>query len=75
MSNDKVMTKEIAEQFLSDEGSVDLSDYTTMDDQAAEILNQLKKDYLHLNDLTSLSDAAVESLSKFRGWKKELPCN
>ena len=34
MSDEKVLTKEIAEQFLADEDSVDLSEFTTIEDAA-----------------------------------------
>ena len=36
MSAPKVLTKEIAEQFLKDEQSVDLSGFTTLADVAAQ---------------------------------------
>ena len=35
MSEEKVLTKEIAEQFNADEDSVDLSKYTSLDGEAA----------------------------------------
>ena len=38
MSDEKVLTKEIAEQFLADEDSVDLSEFTAIEDEAAEVL-------------------------------------
>ena len=37
MSDEKVLTKEIAEQFLADEDSVDLSEFTAIEDEAAEV--------------------------------------
>ena len=40
MSDEKVLTKEIAEQFLSDEDFVDLDDFTTIEDAAAESLSK-----------------------------------
>lgn len=38
MSDDEVLTKEIAEQFLADEDSVDLSEFTAIEDEAAQVL-------------------------------------
>ena len=60
------LTKEIAEQFLADEKAVDLSEFTEVDDDAAESLSKHERDWLFLNGLTSLSDAAAESLSKHK---------
>ncbi len=39
---ENVLTKEIAEQFLADEESVDLSEFTELDDEAAESLSKYK---------------------------------
>ena len=64
---EKPLTTEIAEQFLADDESVDLSEFTVLDDEAAEILSRHKGD-LYLDSLTSLSDAAAESLSKYKGY-------
>ena len=63
MSNEKVLTKEIAEQFLADPWSVNLSDRTAIEDSAAEILSKCKVG-LNLSGLTSLSDSAAERLSE-----------
>ena len=63
---EKRLTREIAEQFLADDESVDLSEFTEVDDDAAESLS-MHEDVLSLNGLTSLSDAAAESLSKQKG--------
>ena len=63
---EKRLTEEIAEQFLADEESVNLKEFTALDDDAAESLSKHKGD-LWLNGLTSLSDAAAESLSKHEG--------
>ena len=62
---EKRLTKEIAEQFLADDESVNLEEFTDLDDDAAEILSRFKGD-LELNGLTSLSDAASESLSEHK---------
>ena len=66
MSEEKVLTKEIAEQFLANNGSVDLSEFTEIKDAAAESLSNFRG-YIYLNGLTELSDAAAESLSNFQG--------
>jgi hypothetical protein len=65
MSDENVLTKEIAEQFLADEDSVDIGEFTTIEDAAAESLGEHSGE-LYLG-LTSLSDAAAESLSKHLG--------
>ena len=38
MSDENVLTKEIAEQFLADDDSVHLSEFTAIEDEAARIL-------------------------------------
>ena len=48
---EKRLTKEIAEQFLADEYSVDLSTFTELDDDAAESLSKHEGD-LSLYGLT-----------------------
>jgi len=63
MSDQKILTEEIAEQFVADGYSVDLSEFTAIDDDAAERLCTLEG-RLELNGLTSLSDAAAESLGR-----------
>jgi hypothetical protein len=40
MGDKKVLTKEIAEQFLEDDDSVDLSEFTAIEDAAAESLSK-----------------------------------
>jgi len=74
MSEEKVLTKEIAEQFLKDD-SVKLETYSKIDDDAAEALSH-SSGTLFLDGLTELSDAAAESLAStkqsmfLRGIKK-----
>ena len=71
---EKLLTSEIASEFLSEVGKFTLSDldeFTTIDDSAAELFQQYKWG-LTLNGLTSLSDAAAESLSKHKGRGIEL---
>jgi hypothetical protein len=65
-SNEKILTQKIAEQFLENVNSVELSEFTAIEDAAAESLSK-HEGWLSLNGLTSLSDAAAESLSKCEG--------
>ncbi len=51
MSEERVLTKEIAERFLHDEGSVDLGEYTYLEVAAAEALSGHERG-LHLLNLT-----------------------
>ena len=59
---EKRLTKEIAEQFLVDDESVDLEEFTEIDDDAAERLSQ-HEDWLFLDGVKSLTDSAAESLA------------
>ena len=72
MSEDKILTKEIAEQFIADEDSVDLYEFIKLDDDAAEILSEKSGSSLNLEGITSLSDEAAESLSKLKGGNLQL---
>jgi acyl carrier protein len=63
---EKVLTREIAEQYIADEDSFDLYEFTRIDDAAAESLTKHEGD-LWLNGLTELSGAAAESLTKHEG--------
>ena len=65
MSNDKVLTKNIAKQF-SNLLRRTLNEFTAIEDAAAKSLSKHEGD-LNLDGLTSLSDAAAESLSKCEG--------
>jgi len=78
----KVLTKEIAEEWIADEDSIDLDEFVAIDDAAAESLSKHKGE-LRLG-LTKLSDAAAESLSKHKGeindedpkeWAEEFKAN
>ena len=64
MSKDKILTKAIAEEFLKDEDSVDLTSFTSIDDAAAQALSQ-HQGWLYLAYLTSLSEAE-KALKKAR---------
>jgi len=61
-----VLTQEIAEQYIADEDSFDLGEFTRIDDAAAESLAK-HEGYLSLGGLTELSNAAAESLAKHKG--------
>ena len=67
MSDENVLTKEIAEQFLADEDSVDLSEFTAIEDDAAEVLATAKSDRLILSRIRELSENATIALSQFQG--------
>ena len=61
-----LLTAEIATKFLRDKE--DLDTFKTIEDEAAKILSKYKDSWrLQLNGLKKLSDAAAESLSKFKG--------
>jgi hypothetical protein len=62
----EMIDEEVAQQFLEDDESIDLSEATEITDAAAEILAG-HEGYLELIGLTSLTDAAGESLSKHKG--------
>ncbi|MFP6649103.1 MAG: hypothetical protein VB817_06565 [Pirellulaceae bacterium] len=70
MSDEKVLTRKIAEQLLADKKHLDTvvvlgREFTTIEDEAAESLSK-HEGYLHLRGLTSLSDVAAKSLSKYQ---------
>ena len=68
----RVLTESIVDQFLEDGGSVDLSKFTKLEgDDVAKDLGEYAE-YLDLNGLTELSDAAAESLSKNQGENLDL---
>ena len=60
----KVLTKEIAEEYLDDE-TFELNEFTSVGDSVAKVLCKAKN--LDLSGLTRLSDASAESLSKVKG--------
>jgi len=69
----KILTLEIAQKFLNPNflrqlfgSGVNLMEYTSMDDAAAQALAQ-HKGYLYLSGLTSLSDAAAQALAQHQG--------
>lgn len=66
MAKAKILTKQVAERFIKDSGKVDLSTYTSIEDDAAEVL-ALHKRRLDLHGLKTLSDSAALALSKHKG--------
>lgn len=65
MSNEQVLTKEIAE-FLAGRGDPQLDEFTSIDDSAAECLSK-HTGWISLRGLTGISNAAAESLSRHDG--------
>jgi len=57
----------VAQRFLDNPDSVDLSTATGMDDDAAAVLAEEKQGELSLGGLTDLSDAAAQALAKHQG--------
>jgi hypothetical protein len=62
----KVLTKKIAKQLLSDKSVDEAGDFTSIEDSAAESLSKHKGEVC-LSGLTELSDAAAKSFSKHKG--------
>jgi len=68
----KILTREIAEQFLKNSDAVALSEFTTIEDEAAPVLARYKGRRLNLMGLTSLSDTAANALSQYNGGRINL---
>jgi len=66
MSKAKILTKEIAQEFISNP-TLDLSQFDTIEDDAASIIARYKKQ-LDLDGLSSLSQVAAQSLAPHKGW-------
>ena len=66
MAKAKILTKQVAKKFIKGSGKVDLSTYTSIEDDAAEVL-ALHKRRLDLHGLKKLSDSAALALSKHKG--------
>ena len=64
MSEEKVLTKEIAAQFLVDEYSVKLEEFTKLEDGTAKVLSKCESD-LNLSGLKELSDSSATFLESF----------
>lgn len=65
MGEEKTLAKEIAEQFLAESSSVNLSDFSSMEDAAAHVLADIEP--IALNGLTSLSPTVAEILARSGG--------
>jgi hypothetical protein len=61
-----LLTAEIAKKFVR--RKEDLNEFKSIENEAAEILSKCKYEELSLNGLTSMSDAAAESISNYRNW-------
>ena len=66
MSHSKILTQEIAKQFLKDEGSVDLWEYTSLDDDAAQLLAKHEGE-LDLTGLLNVSESNIQILARHNG--------
>lgn len=66
MSEEKVLTEEIAEQFFKQPYPDVTNEFSKIDDDAAELLSKCPGD-LFLEGLEKISDASAESLSKHVG--------
>ena len=64
--SEKLLTKEIAQRFVVSPSSVDLSEYTELDDDAVAILSNGAFE-LALDGLQDISDPAAAILAKFEG--------
>ena len=64
MTEEKVLNKEIAVQFLVDEYSVKLKEFTKLEDDAAKVLSKCESD-LNLSGLKELSDSSATFLESF----------
>jgi hypothetical protein len=62
----RILTAEIAAQFVANQYSVNLQFFTSIEDGAAEALSK-HGGYLKLDGLTELSDAQAEALAKHEG--------
>jgi len=62
----KILTKEIAEQFLGDPDGVELDEFTSIEDEAAEVLSKHQGE-LCLIECRFISTSAIELLSRRTG--------
>jgi len=73
--SEKVLTKEIAEQFIADEYSVDLSQYTSLEEEAAISLSKSDTwQIINLDGVTDLTESIISvfvdhrNLPSLKGW-------
>ena len=57
--SEKVLTKEIAEQFNADEDSVDLSKYTSLDEEATVAAVESDAWHINLDGVTDLIESVI----------------
>ena len=67
MTDQKILTKEIAEQYIADQLSVDTSEFTAIDDDAAAVLGEGCCGTLDLGEIHSISDAAAHAVLRVEG--------
>jgi hypothetical protein len=66
MENAKTLTKTLAGQFMKDDESLTLYEFTSIDDDAAEVLSKYRGS-LDLRGLVSLTTKAADALSTHKG--------
>ena len=66
MSKAKILTKKIAEQFIQDEQGIDLTEFTSIEPDAAETLSK-QLDELHLGGIRALPAEVAAALGKHNG--------
>lgn len=65
----KRFTKSIAEKYIDDPASVDLSEFNLIDDDAAKVLSEMQNEAeLMFESVLEISDITAEVLSKHNGW-------
>lgn len=67
MDDEKILTKEIAEQFLAGEDSVDLNEFTSLEDDAADLLGTYSGSDLFLFNIKNFSVTAAKGLARYGG--------
>jgi hypothetical protein len=67
MSQEKLLTAALAEEFIRSQGLKSIAGFTSIEDQAAVALAACQYSWLSLNGLTSLSDAAAVALASYKG--------
>ena len=72
MPNERILTKELAEQFLADRYSVNPGSYSALEIDAAKAISKYKGYDLNLSGLADISDAAAEAISKYKGGRLSL---
>lgn len=63
----KVLTKEIAEELIKDDNAVNLECFTSIEDDAAQVLSKFQGRQLYLEGLENLTVASAKALADFPG--------